>query len=555
MKHILPAIITISALLLCACETQKEPKNTEPTDTFSLSVTQQETEETAAEELAAVSQTEITASKYDELIRHSDKIDSLKTNWDNKNIGLYFSGSRDGDIYNGTLAIKTQQGYDEPSVCIIFEDESFTMSSPETYEYAFSISENGFLNLQTNELLIFRRISNGQTHIRLFEIEKNGKIIPISITPDEDHSDIFINGNEFISESFNFSLNSYVNFNDNIIEGDKLNEYALICYDYGENRYFEWLVDLDTDTAQISGSLDYYIDDDITAAVENVWKTIYLANGQELSFDHTYEQYLTYMEKDDEREETYYRISPELAGSREELIALLREPFTENGADLMHITDEGLFGGDEPVFMEDEEGLIYASAYRGVPVQIEADTVRVLSSDESSAHAIAYGSCIDGFYMKDFLFVRENGEWKLDTISNQSTPIGTYLGSKSLYAFDQWLHLSMYFNPFEIKAGEDFTVKISTVHSGKDISMARDESGNVIICRFEKAEDFKETDLARFYTENAELQAFTMETYEEEFTFNLPESGKYIFWAGGRYVSEEGETADLIAGPQIVHVK
>ena len=46
-----------------------------------------------------------------------------------------------------------------------------------------------------------------------------------------------------------------------------------------------------------------------------------------------------------------------------------------------------------------------------------------------------------------------------------------------------------------------------------------------------------------------------METYEEEFTFNLPESGKYIFWAGGRYVSEEGETADLIAGPQIVHVK
>ena len=553
MKHkILSSLAAISlALLLCSCgNNDDEPKNTEPTDAITTAIS-------FTEAPADTAQTSDTASEYDELLAVSEELDSLRTSYSKLTIGLYFAGNRDGDNYDGTLAIKVQLGKLKPSVCIIYDNESFTMSAPEADPNAQSLSENGFLVLNPDQMLIFQRVVDGKTYLRLFEIEKNKDIIPITITPDEDYSDIILNDSEFISENFSFSTNQYKNFSDNTVYGDDLNDYALCCYDYGESRYIEWLVDLYSDTAQISGSLDYHADNDIAAALEKAKSALYMAHGYENSFDNTYEEYLTYIGNDEELEEGYYRISPEFAGSREELIARLSEPLTEKCAAMERITEEQLFGGDHSIFREDEYGLIYAAAYRGVPTRYMYDTVRVLTSDESTAHAVALGHTLDSTAMSDFYFSRENGEWKLDygkSLSDDTA--GSYFGNHSQYAFDQqWLYLFAYFDPFRINAGEEFTLKMSAIHSGSGVSLAETKDGELIFCRFIKAEDFDMNDIAELYAEDPPLQRITADTYEKEFTYNLPESGKYIFIAKCRYVSDNGETTDIISGPQTVHVK
>ena len=173
------------------------------------------------------------------------------------------------------------------------------------------------------------------------------------------------------------------------------------------------------------------------------------------------------------------------------------------------------------------------------------DTVRILTSDESTAHAVALGHSIDYTAMSDFYFSRENGEWKLDYGNSQSdATVGGYFGNRSQYAFDdqQLLYLVSYLDPFKINAGEEFTFKMSAIHSGSGVSLAETKDGELIFCRFIKAEDFDMNDIAELYAEDPPLQRITADTYEMKFTFDLPESGKYIFIAKCRYVSDNGET-------------
>ena len=117
MKHkILSSLAAISlALLLCSCgNNDDEPKNTEPTDAITTAIS-------FTEAPADTAQTSDTASEYDELLAVSEELDSLKTSYSKLTIGLYFVGNRDGDNYDGTLAIKVQLGKLKPSVCIIYD--------------------------------------------------------------------------------------------------------------------------------------------------------------------------------------------------------------------------------------------------------------------------------------------------------------------------------------------------------------------------------------------------------------------------------------------------
>ncbi len=553
MKNRIYALF-LSLLFLCSCCScglDKEPENTEPTDSFSTTLVElsQEPEPTdpAQEDNGNIAVASLPSVSVPD---NAVLIDSINDN--DVNIGLYFIGSVHSGFYSGTLSVRSQSE-DNEDIYRIFENESFTLLPPEKAENDTQTSENGFLRRESPELLSFKRIVSGQTRVRLFELESDKKIIPITIIPDEDYADIILTDKEFISEGFRFCTNMYVNYNGNWLTITGYNDYALCCCDYGENRYIEYEVDLDTDQAMIRGSFDFLPDSEVTEAVKAAEEMLLFAHGYELSMDNTFEQYLTYLGENEEQEEAYYGISPELAETETELIEFFKAPFTEGYGNTL-FTEQTLFGDSDPVFSADKGGLTYISEYRGVPTRTVYDSIRVLSSDESSAKAVSYGRTIDGKVFTEYSLLRVNGEWKIDRIEQNINDMGNYFGSTMKYGFDQWLHLNSLFNPFKLYAGEDFTVTVSTVHSGKGVRLSENAYGSRIICRFERAEDFNGTDLSELEPNKAS-EEYLPESIEETFTFNIPESGKYIFWAGCRYTSDEGETADIIAGPQIVHVK
>lgn len=540
--------IFFSALLMCSCGSDKEPENTEPTDSFTTTLVEspQEPEPTNPvyednEDIA------VTNRSFASVPDNAVLIDSI--NDTDANIGLYFIGSIHDSFYSGTLAVRSQSK-DNEDIYNIFENESFTLLPPEKAENDTQTSENGFLRRESPELLSFKRIVSGQTRVRLFELESDTKIIPITIIPDEDYSHIIINSEEFIAGDFRWSANMYMDYR-NYEERKNSNDCAMGCCDYGENEYTEFTVDLKTDRVQISGSVAYHTDSEITEAVKNAYAAYYFANGHELSFDSSFEQYLTNIDQNDERDEDYYGISPELAQSKEELISLLRRPFTEYGADRAGITEEQLFGGKDPVFSDDKGGLVYIQKYRGVPTGFAYDSVRVISADENTVHAVVSGHTVDQEIMRDMRLVRENGEWKLDEITESDKPLGGYFGSFSVYTDKGPMSITTGFDPFDLYAGEEFTVSMYSSRSDTDLKMAEDISGNKFICRFDKAEDFDSADLSVF---DSGSTSDSRPEIKADYTFVIPESGKYIFRAGCRYISDDGKTFDLIIGPQIVHI-
>lgn len=551
MKHFSVTAVISSLLLLTACGPRDI--DAEPTDTLQMPTETESTvsvtvlSETVSDLSEPVSDFSEPAAETLPPADYGELLDTLSIDWIKADIGLYFSGTSEGNSYSGTLTLVSVSQNGTEHSCKIFDDEAFTLTPPEHSENGGYFSENGFLYAESSELISFSRIDGGRKYLRLFELEKDKSLVPISVIPDDDYSDIITGEYEFVSDEFNFNANADVRYDKTY---SNANDYAYACFDYGENNYYEWLVDLKTDTAYIAGSLDFHRDDEVTDAVRHLWEIYLFANGYEISFGSAYSEYLEFMSGDETGETGYYRISPELASNREELMDFVREPFTDECADSLHLTEEELFEGSDPIFTEDSEGLVYINSYRGVPIHIDYDgydTVRVTASDADTVDAIAYGSSVDGLYPIRFEFITQDGRL---TASRVETSAYDYMGTffSSRFA-DGAISTEELLNPFDVKAGESYEVEISAL-SAKFI---KSDSGNGIICRLERAEDFSGTDLSLFYTsESTEVFPYY---HTEKFTLTPEESGKYIYWAGARYISEDGEVRDVILGPQIVHVK
>lgn len=552
MKLFPVTAVILSLLLLTACGPRDI--DAEPTDTLQM---EQETERTVP--VTVFSETDLSEPAPDpsepapETLPPADygeMIDTLRLDWINLEISLYFSGTAEGDAYSGTLTLVSSSEDGTQYGCKIFDNEAFTLTPPEHSENIGRFSNNGFLNGESTEVISFSRIDGGRKYLRLFELENDKSLIPISVIPDDDYSDIITGEYEFVSEDFIFNANAVVNYDDpSTYSGDNMGNYTFACFDYGENTYYEWLIDLKTDTAYITGDLDFHRDDEVTDAVRHLWEIDLFAKGDGLLFGAAYSGYLEYMSGDETGETGYYRISPEIATDREELMDFVREPFTDECADSLHLTEEELFEGSDPIFTEDSEGLVYISSYRGVPIHIEYDdydTVRVTASEGDTVDAIAYGYCIDGVYEVSFEFIPQDGRLKASRVETSAYDyMGTFFSS--CFA-DGAISVEKLLNPFDVKAGESYEVEIGAL-SAKFI---KSDSGSGIICRLEKAEDFSGTDLSSFYT-NESTEVFPY-YHTEKFTLTPEESGKYIFWAGARYISEDGEVKGVILGPQIVHV-
>ena len=543
MKHFSVTAVILSAFLLTACGPRDI--DAEPTDTLQMPT---ETESTVSVTVLSETVSDLSEPAAETLppADYGELLDTLSIDWINADISLYFSGTSEGNSYSGTLTLVSVSQNGTEHSCKIFDNEAFTLTPPEHSENIGYFSENGFLYAESSELISFSRIDGGRKYLRLFELEKDKSLVPISVIPDDDYSDIITGEYEFVSDEFNFNANADVRYDKTY---SNANDYAYACFDYGENNYYEWLVDLKTDTAYIAGSLDFHRDDEVTDAVRHLWEIYLFANGHEMSFGSAYSEYLEFMSGDETGETGYYRISPKLASNREELMDFVREPFTDECADSLYLTEEDLFEGSDPIFTEDSEGLVYINSYRGVPTHIDYDgydTVRVTASEGDTVDAIAYGSSVDGLYPIRFEFITQDGRL---TASRVETSAYDYMGTffSSRFA-DGAISTEEPLNPFDVKAGESYEVEISALSA----NFIKSDSGDGIICRLERAEDFSGTDLFRFYTdENRETLPYN---YSESFDFTPTETGKYIYWAGARYISEDGETKDVILGPQIVHV-
>lgn len=544
MKHFSVTAVILSALLLTACGSQDI--DAEPTDTLQMPM---ETESTVPVTVLSETVSDLSEPAAETLppADYGELLDTLSIDWIKADISLYFSGTSEGDSYSGTLTLVSVSQNGTEHSCKIFDNEAFTLTPPEHSENIGYFSEKGFLYAESSELISFSRIDGGRKYLRLFELEKDKSLVPISVIPDDDYSDIITGEYEFASDEFNFNANADVRYDKTY---SNANDYAYACFDYGENNYYEWLVDLKTDTAYIAGSLDFHRDDEVTDAVRHLWDIYLFANGYEMSFGSAYSEYLEYMSGDETGETGYYRISPKLASNREELMDFVRAPFTDECADSLHLTEEELFEGSDPIFTEDSEGLVYINSYRGVPTHIDYDgydTVRVTASDADTVDAIAYGSSVDGLYPIRFEFITQDGRL---TASRVETSAYDYMGTffSSRFA-DGAISTEELLNPFDVKAGESYEVEISALSA----NFIKSDSGDGIICRLERAEDFSGTDLSRFYTD--ESRETLPYNYSESFDFTPTETGKYIYWAGARYISEDGETKDVILGPQIIHVR
>lgn len=551
MKHFSVTAVISSLLLLTACGPRDI--DAEPTDTLQMPTETESTvsvtvlSETVSDLSEPVSDFSESAAETLPPVDYGEIIDTLRIDWIKADIGLYFSGTSEGNSYSGTLTLVSVSQNGTEHSCKIFDNEAFALTPPEHSENIGYFSENGFLYAESSELISFSRIDGGRKYLRLFELEKDKSLVPISVIPDDDYSDIITGEYEFASDEFNFNANADVRYDKTY---SNANDYAYACFDYGENNYYEWLVDLKTDTAYIAGSLDFHRDDEVTDAVRHLWDIYLFANGYEMSFGSAYSEYLEYMSGDETGETGYYRISPKLASNREELMDFVRAPFTDECADSLHLTEEELFEGSDPIFTEDSEGLVYINSYRGVPTHIDYDgydTVRVTASDADTVDAIAYGSSVDGLYPIRFEFITQDGRL---TASRVETSAYDYMGTffSSRFA-DGAISTEELLNPFDVKAGECYEVEISALSAG----FIKSDSGSGIICRLERAEDFSGTDLSRFYTD--ESRETLPYNYSESFDFTPTETGKYIYWAGARYISEDGETKDVILGPQIIHVR
>ena len=539
MKHLFAAALS-SVLIFTACG--EAERDIEPTDTLQM---YRETELPVSISSETAPETSPIASAT---VDYGELIDTLHPNGADADVSLYFSGTKEGDMYSGTLTLVSIADDGTEQSCKIFDSESFTLTPPE--EPRYDSSEKGFLYAENTVLITFSRNVDGRNVLRLFELERDGSLIPVSLIPDDAYSDIIIDGYEFVSENFMHSTNAFINY-DKPRESEWFgaNRYAYCCFDYGENNYYEWLVDLETDEAYITGSADFHRDDEITEAVRELWDICLFGNGYELDFGSAYGQYIEHLSGDETDEISYYRVSPELAANREELMEYLRAPFTDECADSLYLTEEELFEGSDPIFTEDSEGLVYINSYRGVPTHIDYDgydTVRVTASEGATVNALAYGSSVDGLYPIRFEFITQDGRLTASSVKSLSYDyMGTFFSSRFA---DGAISTEKLLNPFDVKAGESYEVEISALSA----NFIKSDSGSGIICRLEKAEDFSGTDLSPFYTsESTEVFPYY---HTEKFTLTPEESGKYIYWAGARYISEDGEVRDVILGPQTVHV-
>ena len=157
MKHFSVTAVILSALLLTACGPRDI--DAEPTDTLQMPTETESTvsvsvlSETVSDLSEPVSDFSEPAAETLPPVDYGEIIDTLRIDWIKADIGLYFSGTSEGNSYNGTLTLVSVSQNGTEHSCKIFDNEAFTLTPPEHSENAGYFSENGFLYAESSELI------------------------------------------------------------------------------------------------------------------------------------------------------------------------------------------------------------------------------------------------------------------------------------------------------------------------------------------------------------------------------------------------------------------
>lgn len=426
----LPAILFLTAALwLCGCspDTDNNIQDTEQTDVLETAVS--DIEEIVQTEMTEPVLSETALQEFDsDVVQYDGQVlDSVKIAY-NKVVQLVFTGAYSFDYgeYNGTLElvcytlVNGTKG-SELGRCTIYDNKSFWLRSP------VSGSEYGLTTINSEIISFQNNMTSGVTAVRLFELERNGEIKPFTIAEDENYSDIILNEYEFAAANFRWSVNSYT-FPGEGYSSDDLNSIVHNCYDFGSRRYVEYDVDCETNMITIAGSFDYKSDADISYAVEKADIRQKFAYG--FAYSTYLDDYMTKIGEDQDRGEEYFQVDPAIVSDRDELMSFIRSGFSERYASIyFRDLEEEMFGGDYPVFTENEDGLVYIYCYRGVPHSYDFDTVRVLEQDGDSAAAIVCGHSLDQSVYEIAHLVKENGIWVVDDY--ESGVLGCYFDEQT----------------------------------------------------------------------------------------------------------------------------
>lgn len=279
-------------------------------------------------------------------------------------VDLSFSGKTDSyGKYNGTLSLIVYNFEDTDrenpaDTLIIYENETFELDKYNDGPAFMWIRGTDYFTLSSVD-------PNSGSAVRLFDISILGKISPYTC---EGSYEISGENMEFMQGTYN-------------------NEY--LFYDLGSRIYTEYSADSESKTIKCKGTMNYRSDIDATYLVmrSDCLDKTFSGNMTACMFG----DYLT--ETDRDSLSVYYRVSPDFARTREELENIFAAAFTEEymygRANIFESYDKNL----PPIFSEDEEGLIYAEYYLGIPVRFDYDTVRVITdnTDPDTLAAVVFG--------------------------------------------------------------------------------------------------------------------------------------------------------------------
>ncbi len=535
MKRIIAAASAM--LIFTACSVSNDIRLPDETDSTEF-MTEQPTESIETE------LTEITVDNS-EMDKNENVLTTLGTYTDGR-IKLIHDGIISGGGYSGRLFLRSEdnKGNTISEISLVGNDPTdfFYINAPENTAYGLREINSCLIAWETG-------YSEGK-QTRLFEVEADGRLIPFTYHSDESCSE-FVYEDCLITSCICSNNSIYAHYDSDKADNDSVQ----YCYDLGNRRYTEYLVDLEENTVYVLGSYDCMTDNEITSAIEKWDARSKLSSGQ---LWHTYlnEYFVEVIGEDSEREETYKLVPPEIASTSAELEEYIRSAYSAryNEQELSGLHEE-LFGGDYPPFYEDERGLVYAESYRGVPYRFNFDTVRVISHEKGRARAMAIASGVDDLKVYFIDLVNEKGVWLFDGIEDIAAPGNTYycqVRRKSNSADGCWLYLCSSFVPSGHKAGEKIDIHFNAVSSLVDgeSSMLADENGNAVSYVFYR---YDEEPVPLEYGEKT--ITLPQEGKDEYIAITPKEKGKYYFAYGAVFVAQNGERYEVSSGPVPVWIE
>lgn len=511
----------VCAVLLAAltgCKgTDRNSEETDVIETASVSVVYSEEQTKAVSEIKPVS-----------LGQYSNLFTVYRLNFYGEQLGA--------DEYEGTLCLDMYNTDEEGRVneltasCTVYDNERFVFCPP----------ENGGVYSSGTYIVIENNIPEGDGVRRQFRFfsEDGGELFEFTHQPCERLPMLLADKGRAI-----------------VMENPVYNSYG-VASDYGSERFVEFEFSHSRRRTAVTGAVDFIpMDEELLADAREAdlrEELIYVSMYSDFS------QSFELIGSDELREETYYRVPEDIARNADGLYAYYLEYCTERYVDMdREEFYEKFFGGEHPLFREDGQGLVLIDFYKGVPIDSDYDTARLISIDDSTAELVVRGNSLDGELICRQNYIREDGKWKLD--SSESCDAGLYFALNEMVYTKGWSWFECDFDTIDFKVGE---TREAIVSIRSQAEMFCDENGCPYVISVCKADDEAELDLSALNVSGGVFESLHDEETGERvpnphipaFGFTPDETGEYVVRIGWKCIGEDGGIIEIVSGPKSFYV-